>query len=782
MNIATIEELAYIMKEAKENNLPGSIFFLGAGASRTGGIPLANEINEDILERYSKNPKIKSLKSEDYTYPKLMNCLSPNERNKLLKGYIDSAKINVTHMYLAQLMKYGFVDYVLTVNFDNLMQRALALFNEFPPTYDMAILKDLTTTAFKVKSVVYLHGQHHGLWLLNTEEEMTKVTEIVTQIFDSIKNERPWIFIGYGGEDPIFDHIKRIARFDNGLFWVSHYDNDPCSTVCKGLLEKPLTNASLIKGYDADSFMLKLNRELDLPEPLIIDKPFTSLKGMLNNLKDIDDKDHFNGVRQRVEIAKEQVNEAIQQFEMGKTKSSDKIKKNTEIDLLKKEIIDLIIKEDYTEDKIREVSIKARALDKVNIDNLLSSLYSNWGNKLGRLAKVKTGQEAESLYHQVFEKYSKAIEIKPDNHNAYYNWGTALGNLADTKTGNEAETLYQQAFEKFSKAIEINPDEHNAFNNWGTDLGKLAGTKTGDESETLYQQAFEKFGKAIEIKPDKHEAYSNWGTYIGKLASTKTAEKAETLYLRAFEKYIKAIEIKPDKHEVLYKWGTDLGKLAETKTGEEAESLNKEALEKFSNAIEIKPDKHEAFNNWGIVLGHLAETKTGDEAETLYQQAFEKFSKAIELEPNKQGAFINWGNNLCKLAETKKVGEAEILYNQAFKKFSKAIEISSNNNEAFNNWGICLDKLAKTKRGKEAEILNNQAIEKYSKAIEFGGRSYNLACRYALKADKKNALYYLNLSLKNKEIETESVVNDEYWIKYLEDENFKEITARYSNS
>ncbi len=57
-----------------------------------------------------------------------MNCIDPNARNKLLKGYIDRAQINVTHIYLAQLIKEGFADYVLTVNFDNLMLRAMALF------------------------------------------------------------------------------------------------------------------------------------------------------------------------------------------------------------------------------------------------------------------------------------------------------------------------------------------------------------------------------------------------------------------------------------------------------------------------------------------------------------------------------------------------------------------------------------------------------------------------------------------------------------------------------
>ena len=130
-----------------------------------------------------------------------MGCLQPYDRDELLKGYIDNAKINVTHIYLAQLLFNGYVDYVLTVNFDNLMLRALSLFNVFPSTYDMAILKDLTTTKFKEKSIVYLHGQHHGVWLLNTDEEMKKVSTTVPRIFDSIKNKRPWVFIGYSGKD-----------------------------------------------------------------------------------------------------------------------------------------------------------------------------------------------------------------------------------------------------------------------------------------------------------------------------------------------------------------------------------------------------------------------------------------------------------------------------------------------------------------------------------------------------------------------------------------------------
>ncbi|MDI9336198.1 MAG: hypothetical protein QM520_04125, partial [Gammaproteobacteria bacterium] len=139
----TIEDLGYVMRVAKSDGHPQPIFFLGAGASRSGNIPLAHEIVSQILQK-STNPRVQKLANDQRTYAKLMESLSPNERDGFLKNWIDQAKINVTHIYLAQFMSEGYVDYVLTVNFDNLMLRALALYHIFPAIYDMAILKDLT--------------------------------------------------------------------------------------------------------------------------------------------------------------------------------------------------------------------------------------------------------------------------------------------------------------------------------------------------------------------------------------------------------------------------------------------------------------------------------------------------------------------------------------------------------------------------------------------------------------------------------------------------------------
>ena len=752
MKEITIEHLAYALNEAKKANQPQAIFFLGAGASRSGNIPLASEIITKILSDYADSPFVKGLPQEERTYAKLMECLKPAQRDELLKRFIAEAKINVTHIYLAQLIKEGFVDYVLTVNFDNLILRALALYNIFPATYDMAILKDLTTTTFKEQSVVYLHGQSHGVWLLNTPEELKKVETTVPRIFDAIKNRRPWVFIGYSGEDPIFKHIKNLGRFDDGLYWVAYNDHDPKPEI-QGFLCTPNTNAFLLKGFDSDSFMLKLNTEMGLGQPSIVDKPFTALSEMLEEIVDIDEKDPFKGVKERLSISKRQVADAIKQFELGDGEIKDDIEQN-KIDLLKKKVINLLITEKYDAAEIVDLEKDIQALHNKELNILLAGLYTNWGNSIGTKARTKEASEAEVLFEECFDKYQKAIEIKPDNHIAYHNWGTDLVALAKNKLGSDTELLFLQCFDKYQKAIEINPDDYDTYFNWGTSLGILARTKFGQEAEDLFLLSFEKYKKAIDANPNQAGVYYNWGTDLGALANMKKGEVAENLFLQGFKKYQKAIELEPDNHNAYNNWGTDLSTLGKRKVGNEAEVLIMQAITKYQKAIEINPDKHEAYHNWGTILGALARKKGVVEAEELFLQAFSKYHKALDIKPDNHETYHNWGTDLGELARKKVGNEAEELFLQAFSKYQKALDIKPDYHETYFNWGTDLGAMAKTKGGIDMEDLYKQSFEKFSKSLEI---EPNYAEAYY------NWGTYLGSLAKNKElIEGEELYNQSF--------------------
>ena len=67
-----------------------------------------------------------------------MSELLLSERRDLIAEYVDKAKINWAHLCIALLVQAGFVDRVLTTNFDLLVVRACALLNEFPAIYDFA--------------------------------------------------------------------------------------------------------------------------------------------------------------------------------------------------------------------------------------------------------------------------------------------------------------------------------------------------------------------------------------------------------------------------------------------------------------------------------------------------------------------------------------------------------------------------------------------------------------------------------------------------------------------
>jgi hypothetical protein len=60
-----------------------------------------------------------------------------------------------------------------------------------------------------------------------------------------------------------------------------------------------------------------------------------------------------------------------------------------------------------------------------------------------------------------------------------------------------------------------------------------------------------------------------------------------------------------------------------------------------------------------------------------------------------------------------------------------------------------------------------------------GGKCYNLACFYALRENKEDALFYLDLSLKKEEIAVGFVENDKDWDSFKNDEDFITVLNKY---
>lgn len=204
-----------------------------------------------------------------------------------------------------------------------------------------------------------------------------------------------------------------------------------------------------------------------------------------------------------------------------------------------------------------------------------------------------------------------------------------------------------------------------------------------------------------------------------------------------------------------------------------------EAIEEYKAATELEPEYSEAYYNWGVALMELAKTKSGNEAEELYNEAIKKYKEAIKIEKDYQEAYNNWGFALMEVAKTKSGNEAETLFKEAFEKYNLATTYKEDFHLAYNNWGIALMDLAKTKSGSEAEKLYQEAFKKYNLAIKYGGNSYNLACLYAIRNQKAEALKYLEQTLSRKEITIDFVEQDEDWKNLRNDPDFQHLLSRY---
>ncbi len=290
----------------------------------------------------------------------------------------------------------------------------------------------------------------------------------------------------------------------------------------------------------------------------------------------------------------------------------------------------ILMEGDY--EKYLSLSSQERVEKILEFEELLGEKPQKKDDRVGLFFELGNLLIADKEYEGAIASYEKAIEIKPDYHQAWNNRGNAQYYLGE----------YREAIASYEKAIEIKPDYHQAWYNRGnaqSDLGE-------------YREAIASYEKAIQIKPDKDEACYNRGNaqyYLGE-------------YREAIASYEKAIQIKPDKDEAWYNRGNAQYYLGEYR----------EAIASYEKAIQIKPDYHDAWNNRGNAQSDLGE----------YREAIASYDKAIQFKPDYHQAWNNRGIAQSDLEE----------YREAIASYDKAIEIKPDDHLAWYNKACCYAK------------------------------------------------------------------------------------------
>ncbi len=278
INESDLKSIALRLKNARKRGKPATLL-LGAGGSKSAGIPLASEIVNDVKERFPDvydNARTKS-------YQDVMARLDDGERHDLFVEYVEKSRLNWAHILLGLLVKEGYIGRIVTVNFDNLVPRALALYNLFPPIFDFAASATFIPDYVSDPAICYLHGQAGGFVQAHSVEEVGEQQAKTNEVFRSFTEGRPWIVLGYSGDcDPMFENLVDIPKFRYGLFWISH---GKVSTQVEQRLLRTNKQTYLVSNQDADKFFYHLFLALKLQRPSFLGDPFSHMIEILNRFQ-----------------------------------------------------------------------------------------------------------------------------------------------------------------------------------------------------------------------------------------------------------------------------------------------------------------------------------------------------------------------------------------------------------------------------------------------------------------------------------------------------------------
>ncbi|MDQ1592524.1 MAG: hypothetical protein QOG71_3151 [Pyrinomonadaceae bacterium] len=497
---ASIRELAY---KIKGPNPPRFSFFLGAGASRQSGIPVASEMIRQFKEQIiiqSCPDKLKTekerndwlagqdwCKADGSDYCKYFEKFEPKEfgRQRHIEDMIKDREPSFGYVVLANLMARGLVNTIVTTNFDDLIYSACTTFTGIRPVvYAYGILAaEMRFTAQRTK-ILKLHGDYLYSKLKNTNSELAEQDPNMARQLRQVLNEYGLIVVGYGGGDESVLKVLSEIPAENDLYWCIRRGEEPNDAVKKLLRDK---RGFLVEIEGFDEMMNEIRPIVEFDVQKMIGSIEERRDQIINQLQKFDPQYATPILGEIVDAAKE---------------PSAKLNEDKKINAL-----DLALR-GWEAHEAKDFH-KAEALYRkaIEIDPERASSTYNLGIVLSDLKRY---DEAEAAYR-------KAIEIDPNFAIAHNNLGYVLIGLK----------RYEEAEVTCRKAIELDPNLALAHNNLGNALN---GLKRYEEAETAYRNA-------MEVDPNYALAYSNLGNALRGLNRYDEAEAA----------CHKAIEIAPNE-------------------------------------------------------------------------------------------------------------------------------------------------------------------------------------------------------------------------------------------
>lgn len=288
-------------------NAPQIMWLLGAGASRSAGMPSATDIiwdlkrkfyctreNQDITDNELSNEAIrKKIQSfldslncppmwsdDEYAYYfKLVLGDKPELHQKYLEEKLNKelVSINSGHKIIAALMAMHKAKLIFTTNFDEVIETAYAsMTGKNLQAYNLngsyAALNALNNENFPIYAK--MHGDFRYFEMKNLPEQLKENDLEIEKCFINACSRYGMIVCGYSGRDKnvmnAFEKaIQNPNAFPKGLYWITSVQGNTFPSVLN-LIEKAKSkgiNAQIIEAHTFDALLNSIWKQIDSKPP-----------------------------------------------------------------------------------------------------------------------------------------------------------------------------------------------------------------------------------------------------------------------------------------------------------------------------------------------------------------------------------------------------------------------------------------------------------------------------------------------------------------------------------
>lgn len=594
------KDLVRILKDNYTNESDTRFTFLfGAGTSVQSGIPAATHLSnqwiqeiqedndEDEYKSWIKDNKI-DVKHPAKNYSKIyQKRFEHNHKNgyECLQKIMDDKQPSIGYSILSQILVETKHNFVITTNFDSLIEDALFLFTAKRP---LVCGHESLSNFIKLNSTRPTIIKVHRDILLNPYNQPNNTSSLEDSLKKALKpilSNSPLIIIGYGGNDESIMNFLKDSQREN-IYWCIRNIEEIPSNITKILR----TDDKIVQIEGFDELMVALHANVyhfESINTLKLENPNHSLI-VKNALKKVDIyKKQLESFEKEVESSTsnefKEDSKAIlpdwweyeldAQQEKNISKKEEIYKKGLKDNPTSQELLGLyaIFLKKYKKDFDEAETYYKKAL------SIKPEGSHNNGNYALFLSEIKKDFVEAEIY------YKNAIRFEPNN--ALINGNYAIFLNENKKDFDEAEIYYKNS-------LNIDPYNANVNGNYANFL--RMSRKNFVDAEIYYK-------KALEIDPNNANNNGNYALFLSD--SIHDFDKANKYY-------IQSVMIEPNNSNFNGNYAFFLSDMK--KDFDKAEIY-------YEKSLKLEPDNANVHDNYAYFLNHIR--KNFDQAQSHYLEA-----------------------------------------------------------------------------------------------------------------------------------------------------------------